>query len=103
MPAISEAERESTIFTPTKAAATYRKTSQDVWVVFARHEDLVEAHRLGAIRVTKKNGDTKVEAIAKVGKPFDRDGDTFAYGYINDGWYQADLDGPIRTYAGAAR
>lgn len=97
MPAISQAERASTIHTP-ESPATYRKTSQGVWVVQALHSDLTRAAELGAIVVTKKNGDTKIEAIAKVGKPFDRDGHTFAYGYINDGWYDAAIDGPIYTH-----
>ena len=63
----------------TNRPATYRKTKTGEWVVFAPHKTLTDAE---TITVTKKDGSTKIEKIASVGKPFEVDGVTMAYGYI---------------------
>jgi hypothetical protein len=61
------------------AAATYRKTKTGEWVVFAPAAALAAGN---TITVTKKDGDTKTETIATVGKSFEVNGVTMAYGYI---------------------
>ena len=68
--------------------AKYRKTSKGEWVVIALAADLEEAkaiadpHSLATILVTKNSGETISEAIKSVGRPFTKDGNIYAYGYI---------------------
>jgi hypothetical protein len=65
--------------TTTSPQATYRKTSKGEWVVMAPASTLRPGQ---TITVTKKNGTSKVETIAKVGKPFAVGGTQMAYGYL---------------------
>jgi hypothetical protein len=59
--------------------ATYRKTKTGEWVAFAPAAALVAGN---TITVTKKDGSTKTETISSVGKPFEVNGVTMAYGYL---------------------
>jgi hypothetical protein len=61
------------------ATATYRKTKTGEWVAFAPAAALAAGK---TITVTKKDGSTKTETIASVGKSFEVNGVTMAYGYI---------------------
>ena len=55
----------------------YRKTKVGQWVVFGP----ADAVHVGSVEVTKRDGTTKTEYIASVGKDFQVDGITCRYGY----------------------
>jgi hypothetical protein len=65
--------------TTTSPQATYRRTKSGEWVVMAPASTLRSGQ---TITVTKKDGSTKVETIAKVGKSFAASGTQMAYGYL---------------------
>lgn len=65
--------------TATTTKATYRKTKTGEWVVFAPASALKPGTQ---IAVVKRDGTTKVETIATVGKTFIVEGKEFAYGYL---------------------
>lgn len=60
-------------------AATYRKTKQGEWVVFAPAALLQPG---GALTVHTKDGKAKLETITRVGREFTVDGVAMAYGYL---------------------
>jgi hypothetical protein len=63
-------------------AATWRKTKQGTWVVYATWADLDKAKfETGSISVTAKSGTTRDVAIEDIGNPFTVDGVQMAYGY----------------------
>lgn len=57
---------------------TYRKTRDGTWVVFGPSSDV----KVGQVTVTKKNGDTKIETVERVSRPFDVDGVAHVYGFV---------------------
>jgi len=61
------------------ATITYRKTKTGQWVAYGPAAALIPGQ---PVRVTKKDGTTKVEIIESVGKPFDVNGTRMAYGYL---------------------
>jgi hypothetical protein len=62
--------------------ATWRKTKQGDWVVYATFTELDKAKfETGAITVTSKSGATKTVGIESIGKSFIVDGVEMAYGY----------------------
>jgi hypothetical protein len=66
---------------------TYRKTKTGEWVAYGP----ASALRVGAVTVSKRSGETKVETVARLGKPFPVDGTAMVYGY---------LEAPRRTQRG---
>jgi len=80
--------------TATKPTATFKRTRHGDWVVLADADYLhhcVDNH-LDA-RVTKRDGTRKLVPLRGVGRSFDRDGQTMAYGYI-------DATRPVRNELG---
>lgn len=57
---------------------TYRKTKDGKWVAFGPASEV----RVGTITVTKRNGETKSETVANVGRPFKIEGIDHVYGYL---------------------
>jgi hypothetical protein len=65
--------------TQTAPTITYRKTKAGQWIAYGP----VTAITAGAIiRVSKRSGETKLEQIASVGRPFEADGQQMVYGYL---------------------
>lgn len=70
----------------TATTTTYRRTRQGEWVVFGDAALLEQHAELGTgIEVTKRDGTTKREEIDWVGKHFEVDGRTAAYGHLRRG------------------
>jgi hypothetical protein len=61
-------------------AITYRKTKDGQWVAFGPASE-IQANTI--VTVTKRDGTTKREMIASVGKPFTANGQQMVYGYIS--------------------
>lgn len=73
------------------ATITYRKTKQGEWVAFgplaAFKEQVitpggVDTITVDSVVVTKRSGESKVERIRDIGRPFTVDGVQMVYGYI---------------------
>lgn len=64
--------------TTATATCTYRKTKGGTWAIMGP-TDIV--HPGAIVTVTKRDGSTKTEEIADVGKSFDKDGIEMVYGY----------------------
>lgn len=60
------------------AKASYRKTKTDEWVAYGT----VSAIQTGPLTVTKRDGSSKQENVARVGKSFVVDGVEMRYGYF---------------------
>jgi len=56
----------------------YRKTKDGQWVAFGPTSEV----KKGIVTVTKKDGTTKQEDVASLGKPFQVDGVEHVYGYL---------------------
>lgn len=74
----------------TAVKVTYRKTKQGEWVAYGP----ASALRVGAVTVSKRSGETKVETVARLGRPFQVDGTAMVYGYL------ATDEAPRRTQRG---
>jgi hypothetical protein len=73
---------------------TYRRTKSGAWAVYGPTTHV----KTGAtVTVTKKNGDTKQETIASVGKPFTVDGQQMVYGYPDSDTTRSSSGGRRRT------
>jgi len=64
---------------------TYRKTKTGDWVAYGPLSEFFadDGTPKGMVTVTKKSGETKSEAIQKLGRPFDVHGVLHVYGYLN--------------------
>lgn len=58
---------------------SYRKTKAGEWVVYGPAA-AVQAH--SRVTITKRDGSTKTELIARVGRPFQVGGVAMVYGYL---------------------
>lgn len=67
--------------TATAPAITYRKTKAGQWVAFGP-ANLVTAG--ATVTVTRRDGTTKQELIASVGRPFTAGGQRMVYGYLSE-------------------
>lgn len=56
----------------------FRKTQSGEWVVFGPASQV----HVGTVTVAKRDGTTKVENVARVGKTFTVDGVECCYGYV---------------------
>lgn len=60
--------------------AAYRKTKTGEWVAFGP----VSLVKVGPVAIAKRDGSTKVETVASVGKTFKVDGVACCYGYLGE-------------------
>ena len=61
---------------------TYRKTREGEWVVMG---PVAAVRANGTVLVTRRDGTTKMESIARVGSPFSVNGVSMVYGHIARG------------------
>ena len=80
--------------------ASYRKTQTGEWVVMGP-TSIVKAN--ATVTVAKKDGSTKVETIAKVGRPFQAQGREMVYGYIARSAWSTTGTRPARNQYGQHR
>jgi len=84
--------------TMTTMTASYRKTKQGQWVVMAPVA-MIEKCR-GAIRVTKRDGSSKIENYGRLGSPFNVNGTKFVYAYITKSAPQYTVRAVERAHCG---
>jgi len=91
--------------TTATATVTYRKTKAGEWVCYGPAKHLKAAlSSVGGVQVTKRDGTTKTETLASVGKGFQVDGTTMAYGYLTAREASRNYDGSARSrYQGGSR
>jgi len=58
----------------------WKKTRDGSWATFGPINEV----SVGTVTVTKKSGDTVTARVAKVSKPFQVDGRSYVFGYLDD-------------------
>ena len=64
---------------------TYRKAKDGRWVAFGPTSEV----HVGSITISKKDGSSKIENVASLGKSFDVNGTACCYGYLAEKTEQA--------------